>query len=509
MVDQPNNIVLPRTDTVIEVAQQDLPAPAALFAEALALARSTPDRDDRDEAYGRIAEAHARAGDYQAARALFRNIGDGEVRDDAMETVALTAARAGAFDVALDTANGLVNVDRKAQTQGRIARERAQAGDIPAGIAIADRIAAVDTRVITLGFIAEIAARANQREAVEQTVARTREAMARLTEPGMRDTMATIVAAARARGGDHRDALDLALTVVDPQARASALNELAAIAVAAGAAPAAIQVTETLLAAARDAQNDTDRVRMLADGAELQLATGSPTAAQLTLQQATMAAENIRDQSERYDAHARIGAASARIDADAAIAAARSLTDLDGRPQNLAAIATTLALTGRAAQALALVREINEPTFREDARRRAILALAATDIRQALAALERVPQAQRAIILTTLLEERAAAGDAAGALAAAERITDASTRSELLYEAVRVLARDLRNIAGALRLAERIATRELREDALVEIAEAQARAGELRAALATARSLRLPANRAAALALVAARFPRR
>jgi hypothetical protein len=509
-MDDPSALAVPPVmdRPALQLAQQAPPGAAALFTEALALVRTVQDRDDRDEAFGRIAEARARTGDYAAARALLRSIGSAEVRDDAAETVALIAARSGAFDAALELASSLAEGDRRAQTQGRIARERAQAGDVAAGLEIAGRIAANDTRVMTLGFIAEIAARAGQREPAEQAALRTREAMARLTDPGMRDTMLAIVSAARARGGDHAEALEQALTITDAPARIGAVTELAGVALAAGDAPAALRATEALLTLSRQTPAEADRVRILADAAELQVNAAASTAAGVTLSEAARIADTIADQSEKRDAIARLAAARARFDPDAAIAAARTHPDREARGQVLAAVATALALSGRATLALELTREIGDSSFRDDARRRAVLALAAANLRQALAALDRMPAVQRQAILATMLEERAAAGDAAGALAAAERIADAATRAELVVDAIRVLAREHRDAAGALRLAERIVAREPREEALVEIAEAQARAGDIRAALATARGLRSPGNRAAALALIAARMPR-
>jgi hypothetical protein len=197
-----------------------------------------------------------------------------------------------------------------------------------------------------------------------------------------------------------------------------------------------------------------------------------------------------------------------RGDASAALAYARGITDHAGRDQALAAVANALALSGRSTEALALLHEIGEAPFRDDAFRRTILAMAGSNIQQALDACEEAPPALRTAIYVALVEARSLANDPGATLIAAVKIDDARIRDSALATATRTLARRHRNSVGARRVAERIQQRELREDLLVDVIDAEARDGNLQTALATARTIRDPQARAMSLALVAARLNR-
>lgn len=487
---------------------QPLPPQNRLFDEAMQAARAASDPGDREDAYARIAEARVRARDFAAARTLLRQIRDPEMRGEATENVALICSYMDRFTEALTFARSLQDEGRKAQTLGRIAREQARAGDFAAAQRIADEVTPVDARVLTYAFISEIASRAGAADVARTTMAEAISSMGRIPDQGLRDTMATIVAAARARAGDYVGAGQTITTIANVEARIGALAELATIALAANARGAANDVADSLAAIARTGQNEADRVRLLVEAAQLKVRVGDTGAADALVREAVEAVPRIEGEAERHDGEARVAAAMVRGDATAALAYARSITDRLGRDQAIAGVANALALIGRAADALALVPEIAEQPFRDDARRRAALALAASSIPQALDAAQPAAPPLRNAIYVAIVESRSTAGDAAGSLAAAAKIEDVQIRDAALATAARTLARQHRNADGGRRVAEQISVRELRDDVMVDVIDTEARAGNLPGAYAAARALRAPSQRAIALALVAARMNR-
>ena len=487
---------------------QPLPPQNRLFDEAMQAARSVSDQGDREDAYARIAEARVRARDFAAARTLLRHIRDPELRGEATENCALVSSYMDRFAEALEFARSLQDDGRKAQTLGRVAREQARAGDFAAALRIAQEVAPVDARVLTYAFISEIATRAGETNVAASTMAETMATMARIPDQGLKDTMATIVAAARARAGDYVGAGETIRTISNVEARIGALAELATIALAANARNAANDVADSLAGIEREGQNEADRVRLLIEASQLKARVGDTGAADTLIREAIEAVPRVEGEAERHDAEARVAAALVRGDATAALAYARAITDRTGRDQAIAGIANALALIGRAADALALVPEINEQPFRDDARRRAALALAASNVQQAIEAAQPAAPPLRNAIYVAIVESRSSAGDATGTLAAAAKVEDVQIRDAALATAARTLARQHRNADGARRVAERIGVRELRDDVMVDVIETEARAGNLAGALASARGLRAPSQRAIALAVVAARLGR-
>ncbi len=488
--------------------QPQLPPPGRLFNEATQIARSIPDVHDREEAIARIAEARARARDYQAASGLLRTITDGDLRNEAMENIALISAYADRFAEALRFARTLQDPGRKAQTLGRVAREQARAGDFDGAQRTAREVTPIDAKVLTLAFLSEIAARAGRPEVARSTMDEALAALGQIPAGALKDTMATIVAAARARAADFAGALEVVRMIGVIEARAGALVEIAAVAVSANARTAANDVAEALAAIARNGVSQSDRVRLLVEAAQLKVRVGDTGGADALVREASEAVPRIDGEAERNDGAARVAAALVRADATAALAYARAIPDRAGRDQAIAAVANALALTGRASEALAMLSEIGEAPFRDDALRRAVLALAGSNIQQALDAAERASPGLRNAIYVAIVEARSSANDPGSALIAAVKIEDMRIRDAALATATRTLARRHRNSVGARRVAERIQQRELRDDLLIDVIDAEARDGNLQTALATARTLRAPEARSVALALVAARLNR-
>jgi hypothetical protein len=500
--------ILAATAPALAQPQPQLPRPQRLFDEATTLARSISDSRDREEAIARIAEARVRGRNYQAARQLLRSIGDADLRNETMENIALISAYADRFAEALRFARALQDEGRRAQTIGRIAREQARAGDFDGAQRTAREVTPIDAKVLTLAFISEIATRAGRPEVARNTMDDAMGALGQIPAGTLKDTMATIVAAARARAADFAGALEVARTVGVPEARAGALIEIATVAVSANARAAANDVADGLAAIARSGVSASDRVRLLVEAAQLKVRTGDTGGADTLVREATEAVPRIEGDAERSDGAARVAAAMVRADASAALAYARGIADRSGRDQALASVANALALSGRASEALALLSEIGEAPFRDDAFRRAILAMAGSNIQQALDAAEQAPPLLRNAIYVAIVEARSTANDPGSALLAAVKIEDMRIRDAALATATRTLARRHRNSVGARRVAERIQQRELREDLLVDVIDAEARDGNLQTALATARTIRDPQARSMALALVAARLNR-
>jgi hypothetical protein len=493
---------------VFAQTQPPLPRPARLFDEATTLARSIADMRDRDEALAKITEARVRGRDYQAARALLQTIRDTDLRSETQENIALISAYADRFPEALRFARGLQDEGRRAQTIGRIAREQARAGDFEGSQRTAREVTPIDAKVLTLAFISEIATRAGRPEVARSTMDDAMAALNQIPVGTLRDTMATIVAAARARAADFAGALEVARSVSVAGARASALSEVASVAVSANARAAANEVADGLAGIARGEVGASDRVRWLVEAAQLKARIGDTGGADVLVRDAMNAVPRIEGDAERSDGAARVAAALVRADATAALAYARGITDRSGRDQAIAAVANALALSGRATEALALLSEIGEAPYRDDAFRRAVLAMAGSNIQQALDAAEQAPAPLRTAIYVAIVEARSTANDPGSTLIAAVKIDDARIRDSALATATRTLARRHRNSVGARRVAERIQQRELREDLLVDVIDAEARDGNLQTALATARTIRDPQARSMALALVAARLNR-
>lgn len=490
-------------------AQGPLPTPARIFEEAIQTARAITDTELRDRAWRRIAEGRARAHDWPAARTALRSVRDTDARDDATALVALIAARADMFTEAQEITRAIDDAALRAQTLGRVAREMARAGQFPAALRAAGTLQVGDVRAMTFAFIAEIASRVNNADVTRGGWAEADQALARIGDRFLRDTNITIVAAARARAGDYAAALALARTIVDRETRLSAASELAATAIAARAWEAARAVAEYLAQEARAMPAAADQARVLAEAADIRLRAEDRAGALPLIDDARRIADGLPTDGERAYARSRVAREMILADRAAGLAYARQESAAIERAQVLVAAASALVVLGEPDEALALAQDIGDPDLANDARRSAIVAIAARDRVRALSLSTQLAPPQRNLLLAAIADARAETNDGPGAVVAAEAMTEVELRDAVLANAARALADRHHNAAGAREAAARIADRGVREDIMVDVVDEESRAGNHQAAYALARSLQIPAYRAGALALVAGRLARR
>ena len=86
------------------------PSYACVITQALAIAKTTEDADDRAEALTGIATAQAKAGEVKAALATAKTIEDADDRAEALTDIATAQAKAGDVNAALATTKTIENV---------------------------------------------------------------------------------------------------------------------------------------------------------------------------------------------------------------------------------------------------------------------------------------------------------------------------------------------------------------------------------------------------------------
>ena len=427
--------------------------PMGLLSEALASARSIENADRRAQALCAIAEAQAAAGDIEGALASARSIENASRRAEALCAIAEAQAAAG-------TARGVANT-------------------ITEALASARSIEDANIRTWALCTIAEAQAAVGDIEGVR--------ASARSIEDGdWRAQALCTIAKAQAAAGDTDGALTSARSIEDAvYLRAQALIAIAGAQAAAGDIEGALATIS------------------IEDGgwhAQALCAIAGAQAAAGDIEGALASARSIED-AVYVRAQALIaiaGAQAAAGDIEGALASARSIEDADRCAQALIAIAGAQAAAGDIEGALASARSIEdlEPTDLErhyqsaneieDARAawrdEALCAIAeaqaaAGDIEGALANARSIEESVyvRAQALVAIAGAQAAAGDIEGALASARSIEDLEpTDLERHYQ-------------SAHEIKDALATQ--RAEALRAIAEAQAAAGDIEGALASAQSI--------------------
>ena len=428
--------------------------PMELLSEALASARSIENADRRAQALCAIAEAQAAAGTARGvantiteALASARSIEDANIRTWALCTIAEAQAAVGDIEGVRASARSIEDGDWRAQALCTIAKAQAAAGDTDGALTSARSIEdAVYLRAQALIAIAGAQAAAGDIEGALATIG--------IEDGGWHAQALCAIAGAQATAGDIEGALASARSIEDAvYVRAQALCAIAGAQATAGD-------IEGALASARSIE-DAVYVR-----AQALIAIAGAQAAAGDIEGALASARSIEDADRCAQALIAIaGAQAAAGDIEGALASARSIEDLEPtdlerhyqsaneiedaraawRDEALCAIAEAQAAAGDIEGALASARSIEESVY---VRAQALIAIAGA---------------------------QAAAGDIEGALASARSIEDLEpTELERHYQ-------------SAHEIKDALATQ--RAEALRTIAEAQAAAGDIEGALASARSI--------------------
>ena len=284
-----------------------------------------------------------------------------------------------------------------------------------------------------------------------------------------RDWALADVAVAEAAGGDGAGALATAARVSDPRMVIATLRRIARAQAEAGDVVGA-------RATARAIPDAATRAEAINAIAAAQLVAGDTGAAQETLAQALLATGAVTDAgrqslllSEIAGVQVKLGdRAGATASLDRALERARAIDTPDERERALSRIAVIQADAGRPAVALATTETITEPGQRTPALIRAAAA-------------------------------QAAAGEISRALATAAAIEDARYRTAALQEVALVQAR-----RGATAAARKTLARARAVSEEIDYGFAQAEAGDVVGARATARAIPDAATRAEAINAIAA-----
>jgi len=207
--------------------------------QALEVARSLPEGEERDRALARVAVALAQRGEHAAARVLLEAIADDDERGWAYEALARQLAAAGRWDAARTLIGRITAADQRYRALADLAIAQARAGEPLAALGLARALAPAErARALTL-IAPELVARGAARQACavagEAWMLEGAEARARyqatlaiaLAEHGNLDEAASVVArikrpAERARAGA---ALARALASRHPQRALAILGD--------------------------------------------------------------------------------------------------------------------------------------------------------------------------------------------------------------------------------------------------------------------------------------------
>ena len=212
-------------------------------------------------AWKSIVHAEARAGDLAGARDVARAIEDPDWRSAALREVAEQQARSGEIEAAVELAEGIEAAQWRADALRGIAEVHAEEGDVDAAFALIARIevpvfqqqAVVEvvqalvkrgdsagakgaaqripdgaTRAMALGSIAREEARQGRIEESRATLELVREAAGTAVVGASFDSVLAMIAEVQAWHGDLADAVHTAEGILQPQARAQLLHDLAA-----------------------------------------------------------------------------------------------------------------------------------------------------------------------------------------------------------------------------------------------------------------------------------------
>ena len=258
----------------------DLGGAARSIAEALNIARSIGDADSRVGALSSIAGAQAKVGDIAEALSTARSIGDDSWRDIALGRIAEAQAKAGDIAGALQTARSMgEDSGWQAMALGNIAKAQLEAGDITAALNTAKSIGDAEDRFQQLTLIAQAQAEASDRDGARIFIAEALNAAARIEDDFSRDRWLSFIAQAQAETGDIAEALSTRRSIGDESQRAAALAYIAAGQAKAGDSHGANRSMAEALSTARSMGEDYRQTSALTAIAEAQAKTGNFTEA--------------------------------------------------------------------------------------------------------------------------------------------------------------------------------------------------------------------------------------
>ena len=480
-------------------------AEAGDIASGLRTAHGIHDAEERVMALYGIAGTQAKAGDGEAAKQTFavaikaaHDIDDARSRIRNLSRIAIAQAEAGDIAGGLRTAHGIHDAEERVRALYGIARVQAKAGDLQAARRTVDSALALekghDKYVMGRGYnlqeIAIIQAEAGDIAAALSTTRNLRdgglsdrrtEALRQLvTEHAKKDDIALIIKAAHA--------------IENAQNRAAVLGDIAKKQAALGDRHASGQTFATALKIAHAIDRPRDRAEALCEIATAQTEAGDRQAAKPILATALKAAHDIKDDWWRSNASKDIAVAQAKAgDIATALEIAQPIDEPLYRAEALRDIATVQAKTGNGQAA----KRTFSAAFR-----------AARVIRAAIFRVESLCE-----IATAQMEaEHGAQADQT--FSSALKAAHAHAIDEPDYSAI--VSNDIMefitaqakagDIAAAVRNAHSVEGAGFGSRALVDIAAMQAEEGDFEHAMAIALHIESAFDRAWALAKIARRL---
>lgn len=397
-----------------------------------------------------IAFALAKTDDLAGAEATAERITDSTLRDAVLAHIAEAHRTAGDLVAAIAAARKISNTERQGRALREVVSKQISMGDLAGALLTARSIVHGQQNALALGDVA-IA------EAKEGNLEVARSLAMRIRDTAFRARALSEIAAAQAEGGDVAGAMKLAEEIREPLPRAEAFARIAAVRSRRGTN--SHEAFAYALRTAQSARSSPARAVALIEIARAQVSARDFSGARETLSNAVRDVSSLREGELRVSLLGRIVPLQARCGAYAqALAVARQVTDPSLRPLLMRDVVAIQAESGDVDGAIAAARGISDPqdavaAFFGILRIQSQSESASEQRKTVLLALEKARQ----------ISNPAAHAGALGALAAALMATGDAQTAQMIFDEARSSAASApepqQRAAAYARIADAVAPR--------------------------------------------------